>query len=168
MSKGRKDDRELAERLFPVYVERGTVEAVHKHCQKEGIAISKPTLHAMADLFFWARERGKIIQQRFAASGITGDPAADLVSLLTAQKEALHLEWLKDKASIDLNKALGTCIGQLIKAIDLQNKKSSPADPRRIAGDVLEQLVEWLGESGHTGVAHELSSLLPLFAKERL
>lgn len=160
-------DRALAERLYPVYLANGTVEAVYDHCQKESIAISKPTLHKMADWFGWSKLREDAHRNQFAASpAVNGDPVADVNTILQEQKGELYRAMKQSPLNLDYHKALGTVIGQIMKAEEL--KLAANIDPRRVAGDVLEQLVEWLTENGNTEVAHELSGLLPLFAKERL
>jgi hypothetical protein len=156
----------LAQKLFPVFLQHGTLEAVFRHCNDNGEKLTKPTISRMANYFGWKKLKAAAHQNQFAAAPINGDPIADVNAILQEQKQELYKAMKAAPLNLDYHKALGTCLGLIMKNEEL--KITANLTPRRIAENVLEQLVEWLGGNGNTEVAHELSALLPLFARERL
>lgn len=153
------NDAELAAKLWPVYLQHGTVEAVYRHCQKTGEKISVPTLHKMADHFGWQQKRNDAAKASFSGAidqtGELESMLADLVGLKGDIQAALK----KSSLDVKLHGIYGSYIGQILalRKLMLDEKK---VDRDRLLIDALKAVVNWLMENGFAGAARRVADNL--------
>ena len=130
MNPVKKRDPQLAERLWPVYVEEGgNIRGVHRHCIAQNIAISAPTLYEMEACFGWEKKLRELIDGQFDSLPKTGDAEVDLLVEIRFQKAALRkLTKVSDdlKAHAELGKLIGTEM-KLLKEIKASKTRSAEA-----------------------------------------
>lgn len=129
MNAVKKRDPELAERLWPVYVEEGgNVRGVHRHCIAEKIAISAPTLYEMEACFGWEKKLQELIDGQFDSLPKTGDAEVDLLVEIRYQKAGLR-KMTKIADNLKAHAELGKLIGAEMKLLkEIKADKARAAD----------------------------------------
>jgi len=112
-----KDDKSLAEKLFPVFVDTGSISAVLEYCKDESISISKPTLYKMRDLFGWESKRNETIKSGFAAVVSSGNPLLDLLVEIVTSKQKIKNAIETSPADKELHRLNGMYISQMLDAL---------------------------------------------------
>lgn len=123
MNPVKKRDAELAERLWPVYVEEGgNVRALHRYCIAKKIAISAPTLYEMEACFGWEKKLRELIDGQFDSLPKTGNAEVDLLVEIRFQKVGL-----RKLTKISDNLKAHAMLGKLI-ALEMKLIKEIKAD----------------------------------------
>ncbi len=162
-------DLELAQLLWPVYLDTGNLEKVLAHAKKlkdsgeisEGI--SKPTLLKMKDHFGWEAEREQALKSQFKG---TLDQSGDLESMLvdlTTIKNSLG-EKVQGSIDKDLHQIYGQHVAQILKIKDML-KKEQGLDKAGLLVKSFQVVVKFLTESGQEQAAEILADSLEFLAK---